>query len=231
MSVDRAELDLQHMTERLLACRGKPKRQYFVEQIGRIWHPHRHSSFRTEHDQNRLHHPPTDASIQAVASFASDPSHFVRHAVAKTLSAHPDAVRLSIKTLIALLQDTDASVRIAATDGLQYASGFVSSENALDLIQFLADSIWSVRWSVASALANTCYRHDGWIALKLSIPPNPEFLDSWAWRARPFSEELRADPETIATIREGLATLGQKTPFGYAARELLSKLEPPTDSG
>jgi hypothetical protein len=91
MSIERAGLDLKHMTERLLASRDKSKRQYFLEQIGRIWRPCRHSSFRIEHDRHRLHHPPTDASIQAVASFVADPSHFVRHAVATTLAAHPDA--------------------------------------------------------------------------------------------------------------------------------------------
>ncbi|TWU48996.1 HEAT repeat protein [Rubripirellula tenax] len=224
MSADRAALDLQHMTERLLACRDKPKRQYFVEQIGRIWNPGRqHSSFRPFREPTRLHHPPTDASIQAVTSFASDPSHFVRHAVAKSLSSHPEAAVVSITAFMSLLGDADASVRIAAADGLCYAD--VPSNNAEKLVPFLQDSIWLVRWGVAAALSSTTYRRNAWDAMKTSIPANAEHIDSWSWRARNFVGELQTDVDTLAKLRECVESLGRRSPFGYATKALLAMAE------
>src|SRR6188768_2345148 len=106
MPADRARLDLDQLTERLLASRTRPKRQHLIEQITRIWSPPlRHCCLRPSPSEHRPHHEPTDASISAVASYANDPSTNVRSAVARALAASPDAARVAISVLRQLLSD------------------------------------------------------------------------------------------------------------------------------
>jgi hypothetical protein len=203
MAKGRARLDLDHLTDRLLASRSKPKRQYLIEQIRLIWSSGPKSCIRSPEAEHRHRHPPTEASVSAVASFADDPLVTVRTAVCGALGANADAARMALPILRQLLADSAAVVRIAAARAI-LLTRLASDIDPVMIRQLLADKVWTVRWEIAAALAGGPFHAEAWRVLANSIPRTPEMLEFWAYSATRFSDDLMRDPVTRAALKEKL---------------------------
>lgn len=129
MAADRARIDLEQLTHRLLASRNRPKRQYLIQQIGRIWASRsRHCCLVGHGERHRHHHPPTEASLAAVASYQADPSPHVRCAVAVALGAHQDSARRGQDAMQRLLLDGDPIVRVVAANATRHRASQLPAE-------------------------------------------------------------------------------------------------------
>lgn len=228
MTADRAKLELDQLTERLLASRERPKRQYLIDQIGRIWFPPIPGCglIRTlpgdQHHQSpqRLHHFPTEQSVDAVASFSTDPSPYVRTAVAHAFAGNRDAAHQAIPAIRNLLFDSSPTVRITAARSV-FQTGIGALLDREDSRVLLRDDVWSVRWAIAGSLSGTSLHNEAWRALANSIPRGMFFLDFWSEYAERFSEDLSHD----ASVRDTLHQYKNKPvgkSFGYHFDRLMA---------
>jgi hypothetical protein len=223
MTTNRARQDLDHATERLLASRAKAKRQYFIQRIGELWKTaHSHCCLVFARTKHIHHHPPTTESIAAVASFANDPSSYVRLAVASTLAAHEDAMHGSNNALIQLLQDKSPPVRITVAEAVYRNRLAYQLPNQL-VTSLLADEVWSVRWPIAASLAGMERHLDGWKTMCNSIPRNMPFLDYWAIYAIPFTDDVSQDKQVHAILRNRLRNCAADGSSTNEFRRLLAK--------
>src|SRR5262245_19774293 len=116
---DRGELELRQLTERLLASRERPKRQWLLQRIGHLWStPKRFACFHGLAERPHVHALPTPESIAAVASFADDPSFHVRAAMAFALNQIAASNEIALSALTRLLDDPHPIVRSIAGFGL-----------------------------------------------------------------------------------------------------------------
>ncbi len=217
----RAQIDLAQLTDRLLKSRERPKRQYLIERIGRIW-GQEYASARClmRHGTTpHLHASPTPESIAAVASFARDQRLYVRIAVIVALrqKAVPDSE--STPALVQMLADDHPVIRVNAARALSVAARQSLSPDLLTAA--LTDTTWTVRWFIAGSLASTAQSARGWETLRAAVPASNSSLAEWLRHCSAYRDRLAADDELISEICARIQTLPEQD---YTRREIVTEL-------
>lgn len=203
--IDRGQLELAQLTERLLASRDRPKRQWIIDRIGHIWSPTRvvcclATGPRTPH----VHAPPTKESIDAVASFSTDPKINVRIAVASAIGTPTVPIHESVSVLSDMLADGHPVVRSNAARWLSlYSRTHFLDDGTLEYA--LTNETYSVRWAIASSLFNSDRADRGWRTLRESMPRTDSPLLDWLEWCLPFHERFVADAELQSAVSGRLA--------------------------
>ena len=224
--VDRGQLELSQLTERLLLSRNRPKRQWLIERLGHIWSPPhvRHCSFVDHHRKFLVHANPNDESIAAVQSFIADPHVNVRIAVAFALGQRTVPDEIAVRHLMLLIGDAHPHVRCTAVRRLAF-SPRPSLLSASDIERGLTCDTWTVRWTVASAIHATAFADDGWETLATTVPRNPDFmLFEWLQFCMPYKARLLADTTLSLTVAERVRAIPDTDPFRDQTRDVANRL-------
>jgi len=224
--VDRGQLELNQLTERLLLSRNRPKRQWLIERLGHIWSPPhiRHCSFVDRHRKFLVHTIPTDESISAVQSFIADPHVNVRIAVAFALGQRTVPDEIAVRHLMLLVGDAHPHVRCTAVRRLAF-SPRPSLLTASDIERGLSCDTWTVRWTVASAIHATAFADDGWDSLATTVPRTSDFkLFEWLQYCMPYKARLLADATLSSKVAERVRAIPNTDPFRDQTRDMANRL-------
>jgi len=200
--IDRGQIELAQIVDRLMKSHQRSKRQYLIERIGHIWSAG-YTNSRIGGVAIQHHHTvPTPESISAVQSFERDTLLAVRIAVTFALRQKSVPDQDASPTLIRMLADSHPFVRINAANSLSPSAR--QSLNPEVLNAALNDNAWTVRWIIAQSLAVTPYSEQGWTTLRATIPADGKNLSNWLNYCLPYYDRFAADHSLVTKIRSRL---------------------------
>lgn len=152
-----------------------------------LWAPPEHmSSIRFVHHQVR----PTSRDVEVVAAHYAGSTRDEKRAVLAALQHATPHFAEAWPAVELALAEPDALLRLAAAR----AAAALCAERAPDehgqrcLAPLLDDPIWTVRWHVAAALANTSLRPGAVLAMRKSRPSSQGRLEVWTALSQQLKE-------------------------------------------
>lgn len=223
--IDRGQLELEQLTQRLVRSRDRPKRQWLIERIGHIWSPatYRHYSFVTRHDKYLVHANPNTESVCAVESFISDSHVNVRIAVAFAIGQRSVDDQTAVRNLVKMLDDPHPFVRCASVGRLVF-SPRPSLMNSSVVERALTNTTWTVRWTIASALHDTRYADLGWKTLASCIPTTDFAFGQWLQYCLPYKRRIADDQMLKSIISNRMQAMSTEQPIYRFAKDMANRL-------
>ncbi|MCA9195745.1 MAG: HEAT repeat domain-containing protein [Planctomycetales bacterium] len=223
--IDRGQLELDQLTQRLVLSRDRPKRQWLIERIGHIWSPARprHCSSVTRNGNYLVHANPNRESISAVESFMADPHVNVRIAVAFAIGQRTVDDDIALRNLMRMLDDPHPHVRCAAVYRL-VSSPRPSLMKSSDVDRALTNTTWTVRWTIASALHDTSYADRGWETLSNCVPTTDFAFGEWLRYCLPYKRRIAAEPMLKSTVSNRIQEMSPDEPTFGCAKEIANRL-------
>jgi len=223
--IDRGQLELNQLTQRLLLSRDRPKRQWLIQRIGHIWSPAMRGSslFQTRHDKYLVHADPTRESVAAVESFIADPHVNVRMAVAFAIGQYTVDDEIAVRNLAGMLDDPHPHVRCAAVHWLAVLPR-PSLMNSSEVERALTNTTWTVRWTLASALHDTNYADRGWETLSSCVPRTDFAFVTWLNYCLPYKRRIAIEPTLRSTISKRMKAMSTEVPTYSIAKDTANRL-------
>lgn len=223
--IDRGQLELDQLTQRLLLSRYRPKRQWLIERIGHIWSPstNRPCSFGNSYRKCLVHANPNAESVSAVESFISDSHVNVRIAVAFAIGQRTVTHEIAVRNLVKLLDDPHPLVRCASVYRLVFAPR-PSLINSSDIERALTNTTWTVRWTIASALHDTSFADCCWKTLVSSVPTTDWAFGEWLRYCLPFKNRFAGEPELKSVILNRVRGMSTAELTYHLAHDLANRL-------